>query len=207
MPEWKQVKLDLLEDLNYTLPERVEAVALHIYNFAQAQCHWDGQTHQMGGGWCASPLHHIDEYHAKRTGWTRLFFLKGCLDGLLSRYAQADPIAQNLAQTRLYARRFVENGGKTLPSHIAKLQRLWEACSRLGVGITNALFTGVITLSMPTPSWDPVIGTLGGVLDPKIVNSCLNTEWSRRQGLTSTSKDRNVVFQNWQQIVDEMRQL
>jgi len=48
---------------------------------------------------------------------------------------------------------------------------------------------------MLTPSWDPVVGTLGGVLDPKVVISRLNTEWSRRQGLTSTDKDRNLVFQ------------
>ena len=59
----------------------------------------------------------------------------------------------------------------------------------------EAQFTGVITLSMPTPLWDPVIGSLGGVLDPKVIISQLNTEWSRRQGLTSTGKDTNVVFQ------------
>ena len=63
------------------------------------------------------------------------------------------------------------------------------------MGITNALFAGVITLSMLKPSWDPVIGTLGGVLDPKIIISCLNTEWIWRQGLTSNAKDGNVVFQ------------
>ena len=33
------------------------------------------------------------------------------------------------------------------------------------------------------------------MLDPKIVILCLNTEWSRRQGLTSTNKDGKVVFQ------------
>src|SRR5882724_2340 len=54
---------------------------------------------------------------------------------------------------------------------------------------------GMITLSMPTPSWDPVIGTLGGILDPKVVISRLNTEWSQRQGITSINKDSNVVFQ------------
>src|SRR5882724_4817030 len=48
---------------------------------------------------------------------------------------------------------------------------------------------------MPSPSWDPVIGTLGGILDPKVVISCLNTKWSRRQGLTSGGKDSNVVIQ------------
>jgi len=53
---------------------------------------------------------------------------------------------------------------------------------------------GVITLSMPSPSWDPVIGTLGGVLDPHIVISHLNTEWSRRQGLMSSREDPNIVF-------------
>ena len=48
---------------------------------------------------------------------------------------------------------------------------------------------------MLTPSWDPVIGTLGGVLDPKVVISRLNTEWSRRQGLTMNSSDPNMVYQ------------
>ena len=58
--------------------------------------------------------------------------------------------------------------------------------------ITDAQFTEVITLSMPTPSWDPVFGTLGGVLDPKMVISRLNTEWNRRQGLAATGKDANM---------------
>src|SRR5882672_10820419 len=92
-------------------------------------------------------------------------------------------------------KQFGENGLESLLGHIAELQRLRETCGGLGVGITDALFAGVITLSMPTPSWDPVIGTLGGVLDPKIVISRLNTEWSSRQGLTSSTKDSNVVFQ------------
>jgi len=120
---------------------------------------------------------------------------KAAWDGLTSRYAQVDPIAQNLAQTRLHAKRYMEGGAETLPSHIAELQRLRESCGGLGVAISDAQFAGVITLSMPTPSWDPVIGTLGGILDPKVVISRLNTEWSRRQGLTSINKDSNVVFQ------------
>src|SRR5882672_4988406 len=61
--------------------------------------------------------------------------------------------------------------------------------------VTDTQFAGVLTLSMPSPSWDHVIGTLGGVLDPKVVISCLNTKWSRRQGLTSSGKDSNMVFQ------------
>ena len=100
-----------------------------------------------------------------------------------------------MAQTRLHGKRYVEGGTETLPEHIAGLQRLREACGGLGIEITDAEFAGVITLSMPTPSWDPVIGSLGGVLDSMTVISCLNTEWSQRQGLTSTSKGSNVVFQ------------
>jgi len=72
------------------------------------------------------------------------------------------------------------------------------------VGITDALFAGVITLSMPTPSWDPVIGSLGGILDPIVIISRLNTERSRRQGLTptiSTSKDSNVIFQTTSKLL------
>jgi len=55
--------------------------------------------------------------------------------------------------------------------HIAELQRLREACGRLGVNVMDAQFAGVITLSMLTPSWDPIIGMLGGILDPKIIIS------------------------------------
>jgi len=120
--------------------------------------------------------------------------VKAAWDGLLSRYAQADPIAQNLVQTRLRTKHFIEGGSKTLPAHIVELQRLREACGGLGVDVTDAQFSGVITLSMPSPSWDPVIGTLGGVLDPKIVISHLNTEWSRRQGPMTSNKDPNVIF-------------
>src|SRR5882724_2274648 len=120
---------------------------------------------------------------------------KAAWDRLLSCYAQADPIAQNLAQTRLHTKHFVEGSTETLPAHIAELQQLREACGGLGVDITDAQFTGIITLSMPTPSWDPVIGTLGGILDPKVVILHLITEWSRRQGLTNIGKDANVVFQ------------
>ena len=48
---------------------------------------------------------------------------------------------------------------------------------------------------MPSPSWDPVLGSLGGTLDPVMVISRLQTEWTRRQGYASTNKDSNVVFQ------------
>src|SRR5467141_3820078 len=89
----------------------------------------------------------------------------------------------------------MEGGGETVPAHIAELQKLREICSSLGIDVLDAQFSGIITLSMPTPSWDPVIGTLGGILDPKVIISRLNMEWSRRQGLTSNNKDRNVVFQ------------
>ncbi len=120
---------------------------------------------------------------------------KAAWDGLLSRYAQADPITQNLAQTCLHAKKFVEGSSETLPMHITELQRLREACGALGVVITDAQFAGVIMLSMPTPSWDPIVGTLGGILDPKLIISRLNTEWGRRQGSTSTRKKEDVVFQ------------
>jgi len=113
---------------------------------------------------------------------------------------QADPITQNLAQTHLHTKHFMEGSMESLPAHIAKLQRLREVCGGLGVDVMDAQFSRAITLSMPTPLWDPVIGTLGGVLDPKIVISHLSTEWSRRQGLTSSNKDSNVVFQTSSQL-------
>src|SRR6266481_6255321 len=75
---------------------------------------------------------------------------KAAWDGLLSHYAQGDPIAQNLAQTHLHAKRYMEGGTETLPNHIAKLQRLREACGGLGMDVTDSQFAGVITLSMPT---------------------------------------------------------
>ena len=120
---------------------------------------------------------------------------KATWDGLTGRYAQVYPITQNLAQTRLCTKHFVEGSAETVPTHIAELQRLREACGGLGVDVTDAQFARVITLSMPSPSWDPVIGTLGGILDLKVVILCLNTKWSRRQGPTSGGKDSNMVFQ------------
>src|SRR5882724_8718818 len=96
---------------------------------------------------------------------------KAAWDGLLSHYAQADPITQNLAQSHLHAKHYMEGGMEMVPSHIAELQRLRETCGGLGVHILDAQFVGVITLSMPTPSWDPVIRTLGGILDPKVIIS------------------------------------
>src|SRR5882724_4923991 len=108
---------------------------------------------------------------------------------------QADPISQNLAQSHLHAKHYTEGGTETVPSHIAELQRLRETCGGLGVHISDAQFVGMITLSMPTPSWDPVIGTLGGILDPKVIILQLYTEWSRRQGHTSTDRDPNFAFQ------------
>src|SRR5882724_8927236 len=120
---------------------------------------------------------------------------KTAWDSLVSRFAQPDPIAQNLAHARLHAKRFTEGNTEMLPSHIAELQRLREACGGLSVNVTDSQFAGIIMLSMPTPSWDPVIGTLGGVLDLKVIISRLNTEWSRCQGPISNDKDTNIVIQ------------
>ncbi|KAF8579430.1 hypothetical protein K439DRAFT_1620551 [Ramaria rubella] len=120
---------------------------------------------------------------------------KAAWDGLLSRYAQADPIARNLAQNRLHTKRYTEGGSETLPSHISELQKLREVCGGLGLSILDSEFASIITLSMPSPSWDLVVGLLGGALDPKVVISRLTTEWSWRQGLTSTGKESNIVFQ------------
>jgi len=101
---------------------------------------------------------------------------KTAWDSLVSRYAQAKPIAQNLAHAPLHAKHFLEGNTKTLPGHVTELQRLREACGRLGVTVMDSQFTGIIMLSIPTPSWDPVIGPLGRVLDPRVIISHLNTE-------------------------------
>jgi len=113
---------------------------------------------------------------------------KTAWDSLVSRYAQADPIAQNLAHTQLHAKQFTEGNMETLPGHIAELQRLREACSGLSINVMDSQFVDIIMLSTPTPSWDPVIGTLGRVLDPKVIISHLNTEWSWHQGPTPVTK-------------------
>ena len=121
--------------------------------------------------------------------------VKAAWDCLEDRYAWTDPIAQNLAHTRLQTKKFVDGSTETLPGHIAELRRMREACGGLGLNITEAQFSGIITLSMPTPSWDPVIGTLGGILDSKVIISRLCTEWNRRQGLSANTKESNTVFQ------------
>src|SRR5882672_6025355 len=147
----------------------------------------------MGRSGCRSPLMILMNIVPNVQAGLDCSSAKAAWDGLSSRYAQGDPITQNLVQTRLCTKRYTEDGTETLPAHIAELQKLWEACGPLGVDITDAQFTGVITLSMLMPSWDPVIGTLGGVLDPKVVMSWLNTEWSQRQGLKA-EKDSNAVL-------------
>ena len=116
---------------------------------------------------------------------------------LLDRYSQADPIVKNLAHTQLLSKQFIEGGTETITTHLAELQKLREKCGGLGLNILDSQFTGIITLSMPLPSWDPVIGALGGMLDPKIIISHISTEWSRRQGLgvSTDKKSNNVVFQ------------
>src|SRR5882724_5660707 len=96
---------------------------------------------------------------------------KTAWDRLLSQYAQVDPIAQNLAHASLHAKCFTEGSTETLPAHIAELQRLREVCTGLGVAITDSQFRGILMLSMPTPSWDPVVSTLSRVLDPKVIIS------------------------------------
>jgi len=62
---------------------------------------------------------------------------KAAWDGLSSHYAQIEPIAQNLAQTRLWTKHYIEGGTETLPAHIAELQKLREACGGLGVGVMD----------------------------------------------------------------------
>jgi len=103
---------------------------------------------------------------------------KTAWDSLVGRYAQADPIMQNLAHDHLHAKHYIDGNTETLPGHITELQRLREACSRLGITVSDSQFAGITMLSMPSPSWDPVISTLGGVLDPKVIISHLNMEWS-----------------------------
>ena len=120
---------------------------------------------------------------------------KTAWDSLVNRYAQADPIAQNLTHAHLHAQCFLEGNMETLPGNIMELQKLREACDGLGVTIMDSQFSGIIMLSMPTPAWDPVISILGRVLDQKVIISCLNTEWSWQQGPTSSKKDSNMIFQ------------
>jgi len=87
---------------------------------------------------------------------------------------------------------------ETLPGHIIELQRLREAMWRPRSGHYRRPICRSHYLIHAMPSWDPVIGSLGGILDPIVIISHLNTKWSRRQGLTSTistSKDSNVIFQ------------
>ena len=62
---------------------------------------------------------------------------KTAWDGLLNQYAQTDPIAQNLAQTRLRTKHFIEGRPETLPAHISELQRLHETCCQLSLSLPD----------------------------------------------------------------------
>jgi len=57
--------------------------------------------------------------------------MKTAWDSLMGRYAQADPIVQNLTHAHLHAKHYIEGNMETSPGHIAELQRLREACGGL----------------------------------------------------------------------------
>src|SRR5882724_2072341 len=75
-------------------------------------------------------------------------FAKAAWDSLLSHYAQADPITQNIAQSHLHAKHYLEGGMETVPSHIVKLQRLRETCRGLGVWSEGLRSLSTYELSM-----------------------------------------------------------
>jgi len=147
----------------------------------------------MGRSGCTSLVHHPHDIVPNIQAG--LAPSKGCMGWTTEPLCSSGPYCTESSSDTSLHENFHRRSTETLPVHITDLQRLREACRGLGVDITGPQFSGIIMLSMPTPSWDPVIGTLGGILDPNVVILHLSTEWSRRQGLISTGNNANVMFQ------------
>jgi len=178
MIKWKWLQLDFLEDENCTLPERVNlwpyisgTIPKPSITDTEKINKWEEVDTQALSTILMNITPNVQaslDCSSTKTAW----------DSLVSWYSKPILLWKNLAHACLHAKHFIEGNTETLPGHIAELQRLREACGRLGVTVMDSQFAGIIMLSMPTPSWDPVIGNLGGVLDPRVIISHLNTEWS-----------------------------
>jgi len=94
------VELDLLENPHHNHTERVEAMALH-FRTIQGPDTQMSQAGQWERDWHTSTIYDTHEHCPKWASRPKLFLCKATWDGLLICYVQADPIAQNLAQTRL----------------------------------------------------------------------------------------------------------
>src|SRR5882724_1247836 len=149
----------------------------------------------MGRDRCTSFINDSHEHSTKCTSRPRLLVHKSCMGWVDKLICKSRSYHTKLSSNLPMHKTLCRGGNRNLTGSHCRIEKMREACGGLGVDTTDAQFARVITLSMMTPSWDPVIGTIGGILDPKVVISHLNTKWSRRQGLTSTSKDPNVVFQ------------
>jgi len=67
-----QLKLDLLEDMNSSLPEGVKVMAIYLWSHTKTQSHWNWEVDLMEGSQCSSPIHYSNEHCTKHTGRPRL---------------------------------------------------------------------------------------------------------------------------------------
>jgi len=191
--EWEWFKLDLLEDADCTLPEGLKAVAYIAGIIPKPDTTETENLVKWRKQMCRPSLPSLMNITPNVQARLDCFVCKGSVDSLLSHYAQADPIIHNLAQICLCTKNYMKEELRHYESH-SWTPMAQRVCGGLGVDISDAQFSGMIILSMSMPSWDPVIGTLGGILDPKVVISWLNMEWSQRQGLTLKKKDSMSYF-------------
>jgi len=122
------------------------------------------------------------------SSWARLSSARQAWEGLISHYAQVDPIAQESCPNTTTCKGYIEGGTETLLESYCELQMTVRDMRRtLGSHLRCAICRRDYTIHAHT-LMGSVIGTLGGILDPKIIISRLNMERSQRQGLTSSTK-------------------
>ena len=189
MIKWKQIELDLLEDENHTLPQRVKAMALHIRNGTKTQYHGYWETQLMGRDQCTGSINYSDEHCTQRSSWSGLLKHQDSLGQFSEQicsswsYCTKPHLCMSPYQMLLGGK----HGDNTRTCH--RTPKIEGGLQQTQCNCHGLEITGIIMLSMPTPSWDTDIGTLGRVLDPRVIISHLNTE--------SGDRDPHLTTRTW----------
>jgi len=103
LTERRQFKLDLLEDPNGPLPEMVKVVAIWIWNSTKTWRHQNQESDQMEEINAQALTTILMNITLNVQAGLDCSSMKTAWDSLMGRYAQADPIVQNLTHAHLHA--------------------------------------------------------------------------------------------------------
>jgi len=110
------LQLDLLEDKNGPYLKGQDC-RLYVSGTVQNTATLKPRANQMGRSRRTSPNDYSNEHHSKCTSRSGFVPLQSCMGWIIKPYMhQADPIAQNLAQTRLRTKHFMEGEHRNFAS-------------------------------------------------------------------------------------------